>query len=702
MSLKSDILSRFAVVYLFMLVFSVVIVYKVVAMQLGQGDQYAEKALDMVQKNIIIEPNRGDIVAQDGRILASSVPYYDIHMDLVCPGLTDEVFNAKVDSLALCLSKEFGDKSKDAYLQKLIKARSRGDRYLSIQKNVNYNQLKRMKQFPIFRRGQFEGGLISEKQNMRIRPFGELARRTVGYISKDENAQDVGLEAAYNGYLRGKQGVRLMQRVPGNVWMPVHDQNEVEPQDGFDVITTIDISVQDVAHSALERQLIRHEAAFGTAILMEVRTGHVKAIVNLQRTENGNYYELYNHAIGTLVEPGSTFKLASMLAAFEDGYIDLDDSVETGRGVVSYFGQKMRDSHVGGFGKISVQDVFAYSSNVGVSKLIYDHYRGKEERFVQRLYNMHLNQKLDIEIEGEATPYIKHPSDSTWWGTTLPWMSIGYEVMLTPMQILAFYNAIANGGRMVKPMFVKELRFHGEVVQEFDPQVLSNSVCSFSTARKARKMLEAVVDYGTGVKLKSPNYAIAGKTGTTQLDYYKRGSKANHQASFVGYFPAEDPRYSCIVLVSRPQKDKYYASEIALPVFREIADKVYATSLQMHSPVNAGGVPLKEVPYSKNGYKPHLEYIYKYTGVDMSNYYKVIASDWVFTQKRDEDVSFSNLPVRRGIVPDVRGMGARDAVFLLENLGLKVVISGRGSVKNQSIEAGHAYQAGQAIKLKLS
>ncbi len=704
MSVKKDILWRVALVYFGILIFAVAIIGKLLYIQFAEGSIWQEQASRMTIRDITIEPNRGDIYASGNRILATSMPHYEIRMDLRAAGLTDKLFNDNVDSLAIALAGLFRDRSSTAYRLELIKARQEWKRFHLIQRRVSFNQLKELRKFPVFRHGQHTGGLIVIQDNQRIQPHGNLASRTIGYTTKGETGNIVGIEGAYDRQLRGVEGLKLMQRISGNAWMPLNDRNEVEPRDGIDVVTTIDIDIQDVATSALLRQLQAHMAHHGTAILMEVQTGEIKAIANLERNSRGGYSEAYNYALGASTEPGSTFKLMSLLVAMEDGYIKLGDSVDTENGEIYFFNKRIADSRLGGHGKITVQEIFELSSNVGVSKIIDRFYRGREHDFINRLYRMNLNERTGVEIRGEGAPEIKYPGDKLWSGISLPMMSIGYEVRLTPLQILTFYNAIANDGKMVRPKFVSSLQYHGNPVEVFPTEVINPSIASPASIRSARKMLEGVVESGTATNLRNANYRIAGKTGTAQIANDKYGymidSRVSHQASFVGYFPADNPRYSCIVVVNSPSNNVYYGNLVAGPIFREIADKVYATSLDMHHPFMAEGEIEYDPPFSKSGNINDLEVLFNHFGVPhMSNNG---TSEWVTTTRRDSFVELRERSIAGEFVPNVVDMALSDALYLLENHGLKVQVRGRGKVNAQSVPPGSLVRQGQRVVLEMS
>jgi len=706
MSVKKDILWRVAIVYIVFLLLGLLIIGRIFYLQVFEKDEWMKKANTFALKTMNIAADRGSIYASDGRLLASSLPNYEVYFDAKCENLSDRNFDRGVDSLALCLSMLFGDKSKEAYKLNLIEARQKGKRYHLVKSEVNYIQLKKLKTFPIFRLGRYKGGLIYMQENRRVRPHQNLAGRLIGYTSKDINGNVVGIEGAYNDQLAGTQGVRLMQRLTGNVWMPMNDRNEIEPKDGRDIITTLNVNLQDVAQKALLQQLISQGAQYGTAVLMEVKTGEVKAMVNLGRDEQGYYREIQNYALGESTEPGSTFKLPVLIAALEDGVIELEDTIDTGDGTFKYYDKIFRDDNYehGGYGKITVEEVFEKSSNVGMAKIIVGAYKENPGKFIDRLYAMRLNEKLGIAIKGEGKPEIRYPGDKYWSGISLAMIAHGYEIRITPLQTLTFYNAIANNGKMVKPRFVKEIRYHGKLVKRFDTEVLQSSVCSRSTLHKVKRILEGVVESGTAKNLLNPQIKIAGKTGTNQIynkKYgYKSSSEVSYQASFVGYFPAEDPQYSCIVVVNSPSKNVYYGNMVAGPVFLEIARKVYATSTDMHPLITRNKELPLDLPYTKTGNCEELKHALKELDVPMENSHT--RSEWVSTEKKAGAVSFTNRKVVDGLVPNVVSMGAKDAIYLLENAGLRVRLLGRGSVHYQSIAPGTRVRKGDQIMLEMS
>jgi len=701
---KKDILSRVYLVYVVIVVFALVIIGQTVNVQIVQGAQWKEKAENLTIFYNSIEAVRGNIYAEDGSLLATSVPKYEVRFDVNTPSILDEFFYEKVDSLALKLSQLYPEKSKKQYLSELVSARKKGARYHLIRRNVKFTDLKEMETFPIFRKGKYKGGFIYTQQNRRVKPFNILAARTIGYDR--EGIQPVGIEGAYSKELKGINGKRLEQKIAGGVWMPINDENEIEPVDGSDVYSTIDINIQDVAENALLKQLQLHHAGYGCVAVMEVATGEIKAIANLQMNKDSSYYESYNFVVGAATEPGSTFKLASLMAAFEDGYLNLDDMVNTEDGTTRFYDAVMRDSHKGGYGTISIKEAFVKSSNVAISKEINRVYTKEPQKFIDRLNKMYVNKKLDIELSGEGTPKIKNTTDKTWSGITLPWMSIGYELELTPLNILTFYNAVANNGKMVKPKFVKEIRYRGKLVRTIETEVLNPSICSQKTIAMAKEMLEAVVEEGTARNLKNDTYKIAGKTGTAQiankkLGYkYKGDIKVSHQASFVGYFPADNPKYSCIVVVNAPSKGVYYGNLVAGPIFKEVADKVYATSLGIHKEiVKTENIALSRIPYAKDGNYDDLKMIYNHFGIKTKINNSV--DEWAKISTGVDEVTISSRKIAPIYVADVVGMSIKDALYILENQGLRVVFVGKGTVKNQSIISGSKIIKGEKIVLTL-
>ncbi len=682
----SDVMFRVYIVFSLIAVFGVSIIAKVAYIQVIEGDELKEQAIEQEYRFFDTDAVRGNIYASDGSLLATSIPIFEIRMDVASDLISSELFKDSATWLARSLSKKFGNKTQWEYKQMLIKARASGNRYLLIQKNVSFEDLRELKTYPIFNRGKYKGGLIAVRKTRRAYPYGLLARRTIGYAKPHENLF-VGLEGNYNNVLEGNRGRQLHRRMANGAWKPVSSDNNVDPDIGRDIITTIDPYLQDVTESALMRHIEKHQAEKGTAILMEVKTGEIKAIANLQLdTKDGKYKEVYNIAVGELFEPGSTFKLPSMMVALENGWISKTDSVEIGDGWTVYHNRTMKDSHlIDADGWLTPYESFTFSSNVGVSRIMWDNTQADPWSFVNTLQNIFYTDNLDIEIRGGRAANIPTPKSSTWSKVSIPWMSIGYELMVTPLHLLTFYNAVANDGKLVKPKFVKEIREAGITVQQFDTEVLSDKICSDQTLATAREYLEGVVQNGTAKNIKNAVYKIAGKTGTAQIAENGKYIK-KYNASFAGYFPADKPKYSCLVLIHKPNGGSFYATTVAAPVFKEIADVVYATQLDIHPEMDDQTVNTLYAEY--NGPTSQVEWLEK-LGVDLTG-----TKSGSQMQTFDEFVSNKS-------VPDVRGMGLADAVFILENLGLKTKITGKGNVKSQSISAGSSLKRGDDINLKL-
>lgn len=682
---KGEILKKVYLVYFVMVVLGLSIIGKAAYIQFVEGDEWREKAKKLSIRYENIEATRGNILAADGSLMAASVPIFELRIDAGNTHYNDEFFYDNVDSLAWHMANHFRDRSTKEYKQILEQGRKKNNRYLLLKRNITYSDLKKVRKFPIFRLGKYKGGLIALAKNKRELPFKWLAFRTIGW-DKDGTVNDIGLEGAYSHLLEGESGQRLMQRIGSGVWRPLNNENEIEPRNGHDIVTSIDINIQDVAEDALMRQLVANDADHGCAILMEVKTGFILAIANLGKNKEGVYEEKYNYAVGESSEPGSTFKLASLLVALDDGLVSLSDTVDTQGGTVKFANRTMRDSHKGGYGRISVRQAFELSSNVGISKVIHKAYKDKPQQFIDALYAMRLNQPLGLDIPGEGKPSIKDTKHKYWSKVSLPWMSIGYEVALTPLQTLAFYNAIANNGVMVKPQFVKEIRSDGVVIETFEPIILSSSITKKpESIAMARSLLEGVVQKGTATHLKNPVYQIAGKTGTAQIAQNNAGyNKSNYKASFSGYFPAEDPKYSMIVVINNPSKGVYYGGSIAGPVFKEVADKVYSTRLDFAA--KKSDSTLSATPIYASGNASELHTIFKSLNVLAAS--DNIQNEWIAYRDNMGITETVIIETDNQKIPDVKGMGARDAVFLLESAGIKVEVNGKGKVRKQSLPAG--------------
>ncbi|KQR72717.1 penicillin-binding protein [Pedobacter sp. Leaf176] len=699
MNIRANILLRVYLAFGLIVLFALAVFLRLSQVQFVQGHKWKAMADSLSTRYMPVEATRGNIYSNDGSLLATSVPEYELHMDMFAGGIAeDKIFNEKVDSLGMKLAGIFQDKSAKEYSRMLRKGRQDSARYLLIHRKVGYADLKTIRTFPLYNIGKFSGGLIAVQQNKRILPFQTLAARTIGY--KNANVKNgVGLEGAYTDYINGETGKRLMQRIAGGVYVPVNDEEEVAPKDGADIISTIDINMQDLAQSALEKQLIKYKADHGTVIVMEVATGEVRAVANFSKVEEGVYKEKFNYAIAGNQDPGSTFKLASYMALLEDKLVDTNTMVGTGTYKIP--GHTIKDSH-GSIGVVTVKRAFEESSNAAIAYLINSKYGANPIEFTDHLYDWHLNKKMELQIPGEATPAVKNPKTNKSWNKnmTLPQMAYGYEMQLTPLKMLSFYNAVANNGKYIAPIFVKEIRRLGNPIEQFKARVINEQICSDVTLSKIKKMLEGVVTAGSGkTYVYNPLYKIAGKTGTAQVADANKGYKAKkqYQASFVGYFPADKPKYSMIVVINDP-KGGYYASMVSGPVFREIADRIYASDMQMYNDVPTTLVGNTGNPPTKAGQSKATQKVYKAFGfkplfASKSEYYNTIdTSAGTIFQENSE---------KKGVMPNVAGMGLKDALYLLGNAGLKTRVTGSGKVIRQSVQAGTKVGKGLQVDIQL-
>ncbi|MFZ4400402.1 MAG: penicillin-binding protein [Bacteroidales bacterium] len=693
---NKDIVWRIKLIYIGVLVFALVIIYKVVTIQFVEGDMWRKRAENLTLRYESVEAIRGNIISSDSNLLATSIPIFDVKMDLHKTVIQGDTFKLYINALADSLSRLFPDKSKEEFKNLLLSGRKKEDRDFLIRRDIDYMQLKRMRTFPILKKGKYKGGFIVEEKDYRKMPFKELGSRTIGYKKIKENLY-VGLEGAYSKELEGVSGKRLMRKIANGIWRPVERDNQIEPENGKDIVTTIDINIQDVAEHALRRCLDSNEADHGCAILMEVNTGYVKAIANLKRHKDGSYGEDINFAIWESAEPGSTFKLASLIAVLEEGKFDTNEIVNSGKTI--YADRTMEDSHEQGYGRISLARAFEVSSNVGISEIVYRTFRDQPQKYIDYLYGMSLNKPLGIDLKGEGLPFIKNTKNPTWSRTSLPWMAIGYELQLTPLQTLSLYNAIANQGKMVRPLFVKEILQTGKLIERKEAVVINKSICSEKTLNKVQAILEGVVTHGTAKHLLNTVYKIAGKTGTAKIGYGKDKESKVYRASFVGYFPADKPKYSCIVIVNNPTKGQYYGGAIAAPVFKEIADKVYATELDIHQEIKKADNKIA-IPFVTSGNQKELFTIYSNLNLPFAT--NNTDAEYITIEKIDSLQKYITKNIKINVVPDVTGMGVKEAVYLLEKSGMKVSITGKGKIASQSILAGTQIVKGQLINLTLN
>ena len=653
-----------------MTLFLLAIIFRVINLQYAQGEAYRKLATELTVRQDTIYANKGNVYAADGNLLATSMSKFNIFMDLVT--VNSAVFEDNIVQLSLELSKMLGHSS-PYYQKRLRAAKNKKRRYFLIARNIGYTDYLKMKKFPIFNLGVYKGGFIAKHRTERAHPIGKIAERTIGY---SDLRGEAGIEGAFADYMQGENGLRWEQKIAKNQWKPISDFNEKEPIDGHDIITTIDVNIQDITHHALLRKLEYFEADHGCAVVMETATGEIKAIANLGRTKKGKYYEKRNYAIWESHEPGSTFKVASLMAALDDKLIDTATVVDTEKGRIYIHGSKVEDSHRGGYGKISAARVLEVSSNVGIVKLIKKHYDHQPEKFIEKLEAYGFTKPIGFPIKGEGMPVVPRPSDKSWSKISLEWMSWGYGISVTPMQTLMFYNAVANNGVMVKPFFVKELRRQDKTEKVFKTEVVNPKIASDETLNKIRKVMENTVVKGTANNIYSSNFSMAGKTGTAKKYLQKHTDKngkmvsagysnKHYVASFAGFFPADKPKYSCIVVIHNPDKKKgYYGATVAGPVFKEIAQKIYTTT-----PIDSQSI-----------------------------------EDKAKFEEIEKQYALYNDQLRKSYseVPNVKGMPGMDALSLLENIGLKVKVSGVGKVEYQSLKKGEKLIKGKTITLKLS
>ena len=640
--------------------FALAISYKLISLYFN-GDKYEQLIAQYTIKEFVIEANRGDLYSDDGSLLATSITRYDIHFDALSP--SGKNFNEHLPALCDSLGKFFNRPS-SYYKKALTEARKQKNKYFLIAKGIGYDECARIRKFPLFSLGAYKGGIVVEGKTSREYPLGAIAHRIVGYERTDGqgNGFKVGLEGAFSKYLSGVEGRHLKQKIAQGQWKPIDDSNEIEPKDGYDVVSTININIQDIAHHALLKQLETYQADHGCTVVMEVATGEIKAISNLGRTKDGTYAERFNYAVGETYEPGSVFKTVSLVTALEEAKIDTTYTVDTKKGVISFYGRQVWDSNRKGYGVINLSKAMQLSSNTAIVQMVHDLFGKNPKKFVDKINKMHLNRKLGLSISGEGEPFVPQPHQRGWSGIALEWMAFGYGVEMTPLQVLTFYNAIANNGVMLKPRMIREVKHWNKSIQKFDIEVLNSTLCSEQTATVVKKVLENTVKYGTGKSLYTPHFSMAGKTGTAQKDY-KDKSKLGYISSFAGFFPADNPKYSCIVVIHNPDKKiGYYGADVSGPVFKSIAQKIYTSSLLIDT--------IEDIDSST------VEVEKKYARYDQI------------------------LDKYKTIVPNVIGMDAMDAIAIMENLGLTVKISGSApKVSAQSITGGEYIGGRKTIKL---
>ena len=712
---RKKIIPRYKIIGYLMVLLGIMIVGKALYTATVKRDYWMKVADRLKRDSVDVKPVRGNILSCDGRLMASSLPEYKLYMDFKAGGAEkDSLWNEKVDSICEGLHDIFPEKSAAEFKRDLEEGHKQMSQNWPIwKKRVKYDIYTEVKKLPVFNLRPYTGGFHVEAFNARQRPFGSLAQRTVGDMFGAKDTARCGLELSFDSILRGKSGIVQRKKVM-NKYLSI---TERPPIDGADIVTTIDVGMQDLAERALIDELKLINGNVGVAIVMEVQTGDVKAIVNMTKCEDGEYREVKNDAVSDLLEPGSVFKTASIMVALDDGVVDTNYHVETFGGIMDMHGAKMRDHnwHRGGYGRLSLPQTLEYSSNIGVSRIIDEHYGKHPEKFVEGIHRLGLAEDLRIPLVGSSPARIRMPKmDKTgkhwanWSKTALAWMSIGYETQVPPISTLTFYNAIANNGKMMRPRFVKQVVKNGEVLMEFPPEVIREKICKEKTLKEIQTILYHVVSQGLGKKAGSHSFKVAGKTGTAQISKGAGGYKSgqmNYLLSFAGYFPADAPRYSCIVCI---QKSGLPASGGGMSgvVFHHISEGIMAQDLKL-SVADARDSLSVLLPDVKNGNILAADYVLSRLGVktneNWSGSYANGNPIWGTTSHQNNQVMLTKVEnVQAGLMPDVTGMGARDAVYLLESKEVKVRIEGRGKVVSQSLPAGHQIKKGEVCSLKLN
>lgn len=693
MSFKRDIRFRVYLSFTGMVLLAVAIIVKALTIQVSEGDGLRAKAEKAHTRNERLLPERGNIYAEDGTLLSSTIPQFDLRIDF--KAINKDTFKANVDSLARSLSGLFKDASSQDYERRLRNAYRKGERYHLLKKNVPYYQYQAARNFPIFNKGKNRGGFIAEAKPKRVNPYGMLAYRTIGLWR--ENAANIGLEQKYDSILCGKEGSRIIRKTTGNVWMPI-EGSEVDPVNGQDIVTTIDINIQDITEHALLDVLGKYNCAYGTAIVMEVKTGKIRALANLGRQSDGSYWEDFNYAL-IPSEPGSTFKLMSLYALLEDGYVTINDKVNAQGGVAVFGNQRVVDDHAGDR-EMTVKKAFARSSNVAFAKLVSQHYTKDPMKYIHHLQDLKLNERTGIDLAGERKPKIKTTKSPDWNKvTSLPWIGYGYESLITPLHTCMVYNAVANKGKLMKPYLVSAIKEYGMPVKTFEPTVLVESIGKPATIQQMKEAMLAVVEEGTGRGIKSPYYGIGGKTGTAQVAdkgiSYKDGVR---QGSFAGFFPYNNPQYTIVIVVRSTPHGAYYGAVVGAPVFKTIADKLYAAHIGGWALPADSIVKQKEI-VAKKAMADNMDEVVKALKLPLS----LPSWNGMLALHKAENGTYALEQIKTGSnqIPDVNGMGLRDALYMLESNGLKVTISGKGKVLAQSLPPGSKIVDGQVIHLQL-
>ncbi len=711
MEIKKDILWRVYLCFLLMIFIGVAILGKVFYIQTVEGNYWKSLDDSLHLKYVPINAERGSIYSEDGNILSTSIPVFDIYVDFGAGGLREKNgkrFKDNIDSLSYCLNMLFQDKAAEEYKNELEIAYKNIDRYYLLKRKISFEEYRQMRNFPLVRMGRNKSGFIFDARDKRINPYVLLANRTIG-LSREDSSKNIGLEKSYDSVLRGTTGQRLMRYTAG-AYMPV-DGAEIDPENGKDIITTLDTYMQDVAENALMKMLVNNKSIHGTAIVMETETGKIKAIANLGiQPPDSIYSEIFNYGIAKATEPGSIFKLVTLLSLLEDKYITIDSKVDCEGGAKYFNGLRIKDSHLGA-GVLTVKEAFFRSSNVAFAKLATQYYQEQPMKWWEHIDRFRLNKPTGIEIvSASGRPTIKNPKNKNWEKTTIPFMAHGYEELVTPLHMLMLYNAVANNGKMMKPYLVSSIRQYGVEVKKINPEVLVEKICSDEAIAQAKECLKAVVDsaHGTAHRIVfDSGYSIAGKTGTavTANDNkgYNKGNKI-YQASFIGYFPAEKPKYTIAVVIQNSKHSKkIYGADVSGTVFKEISDKIYSHYLSKAE--KKENIQRDSSEYNYVGMKSDMQTIFSRLKINYRDSVAGSGGVWrsVFYKNNSAELkSVSQATAQNEVVPDVRGMGLKDAVYLLENKGLQTIVSGKGRVVTQSLGAGINFKKGQKILIMLN
>jgi len=699
-NIKRSILNRIFFSFGCVVVFAGLVIWYIINIQIVDGAKWRSLSDSQTIKYNVIKAVRGNIYASDGTLLATSVPRYDIYLDFTI--IPDDTFRAYIPQLARKFSEKFKDKPAVEYLLSFKEAKLKKKSYYFLKRHLSYLDIKEIKTWPLFKKGRYKSGLIIEEQNIRVMPFRNLLARTIGYATNGKDKGRVGLEGAFDKELSGITGQRLVQKIPGG-YRPVNDNNEVEPVDGKDVYTTIDINFQDIVNKALQTGLLKHQAHHGCAILMEVSTGEIKAMANLTESGNGTYRETFNYAIGESFEPGSTFKLVSALALLEGDKIDLEDTVLINYGTYQINGETMIDSEESPFKSRPFWYAFEHSSNVGISTAVLKAYRDNPASYIDYIKTLKLDKPLGLELPGEGNPFIRSVSSPSWSKTSLPWMSIGYELKLTPLQLLTVYNAVANDGEMLKPLLVKAIGHKGEIEKKITASIVNDKIASKSTLKKIKKLLKGVVDSGTAKRIGSSPVDIAGKTGTARISDGRGYAIGAYYASFAGYFPADNPKYSVIVVVNRPKIEGYFGGVVAAPIVKDIAEKIsgieQTIGIELPDTLSDKGT----LPLILSGKKRNAtNFLEKFTNYDYSS--SSNSANWIMARKDSlGEYKYNTIADNPNVIPDLQGMGLKDALYLVENKNVRVISQGKGRVYWQSLRPGYRVinRSTLIIKLKM-